>query len=73
MNIKSYLLNGRSDVNRLTQAIKEMCGEQWLQTKQLAANQQVKVRHEYLNRSYLGNLPMQQPYCITAIWHTLPP
>jgi hypothetical protein len=58
-NVKSYLLNGMSNLYRLVEAIKDMLNDQEKDFRQACANDEVLTRPEHIGRGaeYLGELP----------------
>ena len=62
LNVKSYLLNGKSDVYRLVTALSEMYTQQQKSYTKRLAFKGTRTRQEYLNRAYLGNLPLRVSY-----------
>jgi hypothetical protein len=58
-NVKSYLLNGMSNLYRLVEAIKDMLNDQERDFRQACANDGVLTRPEHIGRGaeYLGELP----------------
>lgn len=57
MNIKSFLVHGRSDLLRLYFCVEQMASEQLRLYRTEVANQEVKVRYDMVNREWLGPLP----------------
>ena len=62
LNVKSYLLNGKSDVLRLIDSLIEMCQEQYRTFEEAMAREGTRMRQTYLNRIYLGSLPLKVSY-----------
>lgn len=55
--IKSHLINGRGDLAGLVRAIKRMVKEQLSIFTTKLTNNETRVRHEFLEKEYLGELP----------------
>ena len=60
--IKSYLLNGNSTIFRLFQAILEMIAHQKRTYEDDVEKQKVRLRREYLNKAWLGDVPLKVSY-----------
>jgi len=57
-NIKSMLITGKSDLLRVTKALREMCQNQLRNYNQAVAQQNTRIKRDYLHQEYLGDLPL---------------
>lgn len=62
LNIKSYLLNGRSDIYALALTVKELLTEQQRTFKEARAAEAIRTKFRYLSRRYHGSLPLKISY-----------
>jgi len=56
-SIKSYLVTGKSDFFKVAKSLKEMCRNQVRNYEQKVAAQATRVKLDFLQKPYLGDLP----------------
>lgn len=61
-SIKSYVINGNCDLHRVALALQEMITRQERVFNEAVAIQQTRLRFDYINKAWLGNVPLTVSY-----------